>query len=151
MSVNNSIGSTLSYYVGAPAANDESSYDLLTFVELENMISVGEIGPNSEDITFNLLKSGWTSHINGAKDLGEIACVAAFDEDNNTNIEALRAYNNTNTVISWKLVNGDGRTMYWQGRLANFRQTERSASAYEGRNFVVRPSGDPGLVEVAAP
>ena len=149
MAVNSSIGGTLSVVASTPATEDESGYEALSFIEVENVISVGEFGDNSEDITFNLLKSGRTSHVNGVRDLGEIAVSCAYDDQNNTGIELVNTNANTDTVMSWKLVDTNGATSYWQGRAANYRQTERTASSFEGRNFVIR--GTSGVTEVAAP
>lgn len=148
MAVNNSIGATLSVAVGTPATEDQSGYEALSFTEIENVISIGEFGDTAEDVTFNLLKLGRTSHVNGVKDLGEIPVSCAFDAANKVGIELVNSNKNSNTVLTWKIVDNAGVTSYFQGRAANFRKTEKTASSYEGRNFVIR--GTSAVFEVAA-
>lgn len=145
MSVQSYLGATLEWADGSqPATEDASGYGALSFAEIENVITVGEIADGSEDITYNLLKEGRTQHVNGVKDMGEISVTCAYDASNAAAIGAVEAKNNSNTTSSFKLTDSSGAITYFQGRIANFGHPERSASAYEGRTFVIRPTS--GLV-----
>lgn len=138
------IGSTLSGVSGSPATEDVAGYEALSLVEVGKVISIGEVGDTSEDVTFDLLKTGRRSHVNGVKDLGEIAVAIEFDgsDAGQTMIEAA---NNTNTTHSFAITDADGYTYYFQGLVANFRYTERTASTYKGATFVIR--GQTGITE----
>lgn len=149
MAVNSQIGGTLSFNTSLPAAEDASSYGALSsWSEIENVIDVGAIQETSEDTTHVPLKSGFTQHTPGAKDIATVSVNCSYDESDNTNIETLLGNNNSNTVLAWKYEDANGRISYWQGRVANAGRTENSASGFEGRSFEIRNAGE-ALVEVA--
>ena len=59
------IGSTLGIVAGVPATEDVAGYGAQTHIEVGKVISIGEIGDTSEDITFDLLKTGRRTRVNG--------------------------------------------------------------------------------------
>lgn len=149
MAVNSQIGGTLSFNSSLPTAEDASSYGALaSWSELENVIDVGAIQETSEDTTHVPLKSGYTQHTPGAKDIATVSVNVSYDESDSTNIDTLLAENNANTVLAFKYEDANGRIWYWQGRVANAGKSEASASGFEGRNFEIRNAGE-ALVEVA--
>lgn len=142
MSIDTMIGTTLAFYVGA-TTEDQSSYEANSYLTIEGVTSIGAIADTSEDVTFNLLASGRTGHANGAADLGQIAVECAFDPNASTNLQALAAYNNTNTVITFRKQRSGGATTYFQGRLADYGEGDANASAYDSRNFTIRGTTAP--------
>lgn len=139
------IGSTLSVVASTPAAEDESGYTALSFTEIGKVISIGELGDTSEDVTFDLLKTGRRSHVNGVKDLGEIPVAIEYDRSD-AGLTILEAANNGNTTHSFRVTDTDGDDYYFQGLIANLRDNERTASGYKGQSFVIR--GQTGIVKV---
>jgi len=131
------IGSTLNMVAGTPATEDQSGYEALSYVEIGKVVSFGPLGDTSEDISFTLLKTGRTKHVNGAKDLGEVAVTVEFDRAD-SGMTLLEAANNSNTNQSFKVTDTDGDDHYFQGIIANLTDPERTASTYKGKNFVVR-------------
>lgn len=149
MAVNSQIGGTLSFNTSLPTAEDASSYGALSsWSELENVIDAGAIQETSEDTTHVPLKSGFTQHTPGAKDIATVAVNASYDESDSTNMDTLLGYNNASTVLAFKYEDANGRVWYWKGRVANAGKNEASASGYEGRSFEIRNAGT-ALVEVA--
>lgn len=141
------IGSTLSAVASTPATEDASGYGALSLTEIGLIVDIGAVGDTSEDITINLLKTGRTKHVNGAKDLGEIAVTVEFDKDD-TGQDLIRTASNGNTTHSFGITDTDGVTEYFQGVVANYQTSERNASAYKGATFVIR--GQTGIVTVEA-
>jgi hypothetical protein len=139
------IGSTLSIVDAEPAEEDQSGYEALSFVEVGRVISIGELGDTSEDIAFDLLKPGRRSHVNGVKDLGEIAVICEYDRSD-AGLAMLQAANNGNTTHSFRVTDTDGDDYYFQGLIANLRDSERTANTYKGFSFVVR--GQTGVTKV---
>lgn len=139
------IGSTLSVVAAEPAAETASGYTALSFVEVGRVISIGELGDTSEDIAFDLLKPGRRSHVNGVKDLGEINVVFEYDRDD-AGLTILEAGNNGNTTHSFVVTDTDGDDYYFQGLIANLRDSERTANTYKGGTFVIR--GQSGITKV---
>ncbi len=136
------IGATLSVSTSTPAAEDVSSYSALSWVEIGKVISIAELGDESEDVTFDLLKTGRRSHVNGVKDLGEVSVVMEYDKDD-TGQGTIRTNNNSNTTLSFRVTDPDGVDDYFQGVVANYKTSERTASNYKGASFMVR--GQTGL------
>lgn len=141
------IGSTLSLVSGTPATEDQAGYELLTFVEVGKVVSVGEVRDSSEDINFNLLKSGRTTHVNGAKDMGEIEVVIEYDSAD-AGYALLVAANNGNTSHSFRIQDTDSNDRYFYGLVANLGDPAREASAYKGKLFTIRPQS--GVTDVQA-
>ena len=139
------IGSTLSVVSGSPATEDQSGYEALSFTEVGKVVSIGELGDTSEDIAFDLLKPGRRSHVNGVKDLGEVAVTVEYDRADG-GLTILEAANNGNTTHSFVVTDTDGDDYYFQGLVANLRDFERTANQYKGLNFVIR--GQTGVTKV---
>ena len=142
-----SIGSTLHLVAAAPATEDAAGYEALTFVEVGEVISIGAIGDTSEDVTVTKLKDGRTEHFNGAKDGGSVP-VACVREEGDAGQAIVEAEGNSNTTISFKVVDPNGDARYSYGRLANIQTPERTASSYEGLTFEMRRNS--GTVKVTA-
>lgn len=139
------IGSTVSILASTPASEDPSDYSALSMVELGKIVSFGELGDESEDISFDLLKPGRRTHVNGVKDLGEIPAVIEYDLSDAGQV-ILRAANNTNTTHTFLVQDTDGDKYFFQGLVANLRDLERTASQYKGASFVVR--GQTGITKI---
>jgi len=139
------IGSTLSIVSGSPATEDQSGYEALSVTEVGKIVSFGELGDESEDISFDLLKPGRKTHVNGVKDLGEIAVTIEYDRADAGQV-IVRAANNGNTTHSFVVTDSDGDDYYFQGLIANLKDLERTASQYKGANFVIR--GQTGITKV---
>jgi len=139
------VGSTLSAFAGAPATEDMSGYTALTLVEVGKILTIGEIGDTSEDVSFDLLKPGRKSHVNGVKDLGEIAVTVEVD-NTDTGQTLIRDNANNNTTISFGVTDADGEDVYFQGVIANYRDNERTPNSFKGASFTIR--GQTGTVRV---
>lgn len=139
------IGSTLAVVASTPAAEDQSGYEALSMTTVGKVISIGELGDTSEDIAFDLLQPGRRSHVNGVKDLGEISVVLEYDRDD-AGLTILEAANNGNTTHSFRVTDTDGDDYYFQGLVANLRDSERTANTYKGQTFIIR--GQSGITKV---
>lgn len=142
------IGSTLSIVASTPASEDQSGYEALSFTEVGKVVSIGELGDESEDIAFDLLKPGRRTHVSGVKDLGEIPVTIEYDKSD-AGQDILRAANNGNTTHTFKVTDSDGDDYYFQGLVANVRDLERTASQYKGFTMVIRGQTGVTIVEGA--
>jgi hypothetical protein len=131
------IGSTLACVASTPASEDQSGYEALSYTAIGNVVSIGEHGDTSEDVSFTLLQTGRVKHINGAKDGGEISVTIDYSRAD-AGLTLLEASNNSNTTHSFRITDSDGDDWYFQGVIANLRVMERTASQYKGLTFVIR-------------
>lgn len=139
------IGSTLSIVAGTPATEDQAGYEALSYTEVGKIVSIGELGDTSEDISFDLLKPGRKTHVNGVKDIGEVPIVLETDTADAGQV-ILEAANNGNVTHSFRVTDSDGEDVYFQGLVANMRDNERTASNYKGKSGVLR--GQSGITRV---
>lgn len=142
-----SIETTIAHAVGEPATENAAGYEALTWVEVGEVVSIGEYGDTSEDVAVTKLKDGRTEHFNGAKDGGEmpVTCVREAADAGQVLVEANA---NTNQTVSTRITDPNGDIEYSYGRLANFRRPERTASSYDGVTYAVRRNS--GTVTVTA-
>lgn len=139
------IGSTLSIVASTPASEDQTGYEALSYTEVGKIVSVGELGDESDEITFDLLKTGRRSRVNGVKDLGNIPVVVEHDAAD-AGQDIVRAGNNTNTTHTFKITDTDNIDYYFQGLLANYKMNAREANQYKGFSCVLR--GQTGVTDV---
>lgn len=64
------IGATFSIVSGAPATYNQAGFEALTFVEVGEVISIGEFGGSAEVITHTPIKTGIIKKFKGSKDYG---------------------------------------------------------------------------------
>ena len=138
------IGATLSVSADAPASEDATGYGALSWTEVGRVISIGEFGDQSQDISFDVLKIGRTVHASGPKDIGEVPVVIEYDGAD-AGQTLVKDNNNTNTSLSFQITDPDGASIYFFGLVANLRYNERTANNYKGQSFVIR--GQSALVE----
>ena len=143
------IGSQLSLVQAAPTTKNPASYAALSFVEIGKVISMGEIGDTSEDVTVDLLKTGRRQHINGVADIGDIEIMCEHSVANSDNQQVIRAAQNSNSVYSFDVEDPDGEHFYFEGVIANYRETERSASSFKGAMFTIR--GQSAIIHQGVP
>lgn len=134
------IGATLGISVATPATVDAAGFGALTYTAVGKVISIGETGDESEDISIPLL-SGRTLHVNGAKDGGSRDFAYQYEVADAGQV-LIRANTNNNVDVSVKITDPDGKIEYFYGRLANVKRTERTSSAYKGEKGQIRVNSD---------
>ena len=137
------IGSTVHVSSGsvtsgaATLANIKSDAD----TEIGGVISVAELGDTSEDVSFDLLKGGRKTHVNGVRDIGSVSFSCEYIS-NDGGQNRIRTLNNTNTPVAVEITDSDGQKQAFRGVVANYRVTERTASSYKGCMFDIRGQSD---------
>jgi hypothetical protein len=143
-----SIGSTFSIATGEPATLDQAGYEALTFAEVGNVATIGGTGDTHADITPPPdLKTGRQLHFTGAKDGGEVAITIHTEDFADAGQDAVRAANGQRANFSFKIEDPDGNVEYSFGRVVNYRKIEKSATSYEGVEFILRINSDQTIVE----
>lgn len=130
------IGSVIAAVVATPATIDAAGFAALTYVPIGKIASWGAIGDTSNDITVDLL-DGRVEHVNGAKDGGAVPFTIRADAPD-AGQAILLAQSNSNTEVSFKITDPDGKIAYLFGKVANVQDQERSSSNYKGYTGEVR-------------
>lgn len=131
------IGSTISIVASVPASEDQSGYEALSFTEVGKVLSVPELGDDSESGTVTLLKTGRTQHYNGAKIVPPFTIPYVYDLTDAGQV-IIRANCNGSTEVTVKVTDADGRDVYIQGVLANLHDIERAPGSYRGETVEFR-------------
>jgi hypothetical protein len=146
------IGATVALAASTPATVDKAGYEALTWTTgtIGKIASFGALGETSADIAIDLLE-GVIEHVNGSKDLGEIPVTIRFVATSDSAAQGLvRTNANSNTNHSFRVIDPDGEYIYFQGKLANYQDSERTSGNYKGASFVIRGKGG-SLVRTVAP
>ena len=146
-----SLGATWAISVTAPATEDVTGYDALTYTEVEDVESIGAIGPTFEDVTFTPLKTGVTSHRKGGTDYGQLAVTMASGIDQTGQALVLAGVDGANksTVFSHKVTLNDGQIRYFRGQI--YSAPEQVGSASEMVLIEVNVMISSAIVRKAAP
>lgn len=136
MAAISNIGVLLGVSVASPATVDAAGFGALTYTNVGALISIGETGDESEDISIPLV-AGRTLHVNGAKDGGSRDFAYQYEIADAGQV-LLRANNNNNTDVSFRITDADGKIEYFYGRIANLKMNERTSSTYKGQTGQLR-------------
>lgn len=108
--------------------------------EVGGVISIAELGDTAEDVSFDLLKGGRRTHVNGVRDVGDVdVSLEYLSNDNGQN--RIRTLANSNTSVAFRIMDdnpGTNQQVAFVGVIANYRESERTASSYKGCMFTMR-------------
>jgi hypothetical protein len=79
MGIGTSAGTEFAICATATSANDRTALAALTYITVGKVESLGEIGPQAQDVTFTPLAGDTVQHLKGATDNGAITIVCAKD------------------------------------------------------------------------
>lgn len=143
MSITTSSGTTVAICTTATTANDETALALLTYVVIGKIESLGEIGPQSQDVTFTPLAGDTVQHLKGATDNGAITLVMAKDPLDAGQI-ALMTASGTKLEYALKITESDGAdandtdtVTYARGPVMGGRKTIGGSNDVTKRTFMV--------------
>ena len=145
------LGATWSVSASQPASENEAGYAALSYTEVNDVESLGAIGPTFEDVTFTPLKTGIAQHRKGGVDYGSLSVSMATNEDDagQTLVAAGVDGANKNVVYSHKITLQDGAVRYFQGQI--FSNPENVGTASDIIKNEVNVMLSTGIVKVAAP
>lgn len=132
------IGGSVYISTDIPAAQDQSSFEAVSWVEIGGIESIPETVEQAEAGTVTLLKTGITQHYNGAKVVPPFVLPFKFAATDAGQV-MVRANFNGSTEMSVKIAYSDGREDYLVGVLGNLADKEQTTSSYHGQTIEVRP------------
>lgn len=142
MAIGTSEGSSV--FIGpVTAATDQATLEGLTYVEIGSVESIGEFGPQAQDVTFVPLKGPSVQHLKGAVDNGMLPIVVARDPLDEGQID-LTAAAATKYEYAIKIVladeadaNDTPTTFYGRGPVFSARNNVGGANDVTKRTFNV--------------
>lgn len=143
MSIGTSAGTTVGICTTATSASDQTALAALTYVNIGKIETLGEIGPQSQDVTFTPLAGDTVQHLKGATDNGAMTLTAARDPLDLGQIALLVAAS-TKLEYAFKIIESDGADAndtdsitYVRGPVMGGRKTIGGANDVTKRAFMV--------------
>ena len=151
MGIQGSLGATWKISAAQPATENEAGYAALSYTEVNEIASLGAIGPTFEDVTFTPLKDVITQHRKGGADYGQLTVSMAVDNSDAGQTLVASGVDGAekNTVFSHKVTLQDGAVRYFQGQIYSNPENVGTASDMVLSEVNVMLSS--GIVKVAAP
>lgn len=146
-----STGVALAVSAGAPATYDQAGYELLTFTDVGEVLSIGEFGVQIDEVTSQPLATGITEFFQGFKQYGQPSMGLERDSDDAGQdiIEAHADGANAGEILSMKVTLPDGYVFYLDTRVFSYTTNIGAANQMIGSTVNARINRKP--VEVAAP
>ena len=131
MAIQTSLGATWEVAAAQPATEDATGYGALSYTEVNQIASLGAIGPTFEDVTFTPLKDGVTQHRKGGADYGSLAVSMAVDPTDAGQILVASGVDGAekDTVFSHKVTLQSGDIRYFQGQIFSNPENVGDASS----------------------
>lgn len=143
-----SISTTLAIASGSPATYDASGFAALTWNEVAQVATIGQMGDSHADIALPAdLKTGRVKHLTGPSDGGEIPVAVNVEDFAGAGQDMVRTANGARTDYSIRVTRASGKVEYTVGRIVSYRHNEATATAFEGVTFTIRANGGVVVVE----
>lgn len=144
---NNDIGTTIEAVLALPATFDATGFAALTFVKINGLVSIGEMGDDHASIPVPDLETGRSKTMKG--ELTGTTSPLVFREIKNDAGQSLaKTITASRDECSFKITEPNGDVYYLAGVAMSYKRSERSVSSYAGFSFQITNNYD--LVEVAA-
>lgn len=143
MSITTSAGAGI--YIGPVnnSANDETAYELLTYVKVGEVETLGEFGDSAQDVTFTSLDDARVRHLKGAFDAGTLPLTCANDPADDGQVDLIAA-SRTKFSYAFKVVLSDAAdandtdtTLYFRGKVMTRRLAVGGANDVTKRAFTI--------------
>lgn len=151
--VTTSAGATIAICTTANnSADDETTYEALTYVAIGEVETLGEFGDSAQAVTFTGLSDARVRKLKGAFDAGDLALTVANDPDD-LGQQALVTASGTKFSYAFKVVLADAAdendtdtTIYFRGKVMSRRLNVGGANDVTKRSFTI--GIDSELVEI---
>ena len=133
-------GTTVGASTPAPATIDASGYAALTFVDVGEVVDVGEIGQNYADVTSYNLSGREVTHFKGSTDWSETPITVDNDQTDAGQI-ILRVHHNGASVdapVSIKVLHQNGDIEYFQALVYTFTSSSLAQDTIYRANVSMR-------------
>jgi hypothetical protein len=155
MAVNSSLGTCLSVSVAAPATHNSTGFAALTYTQVGEIESIGDVTQTRAAITFKNLCTGKTSSLKGSEEGVNVAVTVALDRDDAGQALMSTAYASNTQILSIRIQEANNDILYLRAYvMGNTVAYGGGPDEVKRRSYslgVVAPSGaDPTIVEVNA-
>ena len=123
------IGSCLAFHAGPPPSHDLAGFGGLTYVHSGELITIGDVGPESEVITANTVCDGIVNKALGARNYGQQSNILVFKSDNGAQ-EIVEDASEDGTIVAVKETLSSGDIIYYNSFVSSFKIQAGGTSDY---------------------
>lgn len=116
-------GTCLSVSAVAPATNDAAGFAALTYTQVGELESIGEVNVTHATSSFTNLCTGKTSVNKGAEEAVTVAIGCALDRDDAGQTLMTAARKSLTAIYSFKVAEANGDVVYFRGQVMSERIT----------------------------
>lgn len=151
MSLESSVNTKWYVSMASPATDNQTGYEALTWTEVKNIANIGAVGPTFNENTFVAVGDGVEQVRKGTKTYGSMTPQMGSTPDDPGQILVIDAVDGANidTLVSHKVVKGNGAVSYFQGQIFSAPENIGGADDFITIDVNVRITTKP--VKVAAP
>ena len=128
---NNDIGTTIEAVQALPATFDVAGYEALTFVKVNGLVSIGELGDDHAGIAVPDLETGRSKTVKGEL-TGTTSPITFRQVDADTGQALMKTICAGRAESSFKITEPNGDIYYVSGVGMSYKRMERSVSSYAG-------------------
>ena len=132
----------------APATNDQSGFEALTFVTIGEVTDLGEYGKEYALVTHTPLGDRQVKKFKGSYNNGSIAMQIAYNEVDLGQIDALAA-SATDLSYGFKVTLQNGAVDYFSAKVMSFKKSIGSVDSIESGTIQLEIDDD--IIPIAAP
>jgi hypothetical protein len=144
----------ISVSVAAPATHNSTGFAALTYTQVGELETIGDVSQTRAAITFKNLCTGKTSTLKGSEEGVSIPVTVALDRDDAGQTMMSTAYASNTQILSVRIQEANGDMMYFRAFVMSNTVVYGGPDDVKRRNYgfgVVAPStNDPTIVEVNA-
>jgi hypothetical protein len=141
-----SVGTTIGLVAAAPTAATKAGYEALTYIEVGEVDSIGDIVVSREVQSRVPLKTGITTKTKGATNFEPFTVSGAWASGDQGQV-MVKAALEANTAYSYCISYADGSKEYGRGLITSRGKNPGDANAFTGMTFTIDPTG--AALEVA--
>jgi hypothetical protein len=138
-----SVGTCVSVSAALPATFDAAGYGALTFTQVGELESIGEINVRHAAITFQNMCTGKTSTLKGAEEAVAVTLGVALDRDDAGQSIMATARKSLTTKVSVKILEANGDIVFFHGFVMS------DTIVYGGINEIKKANYEIGVVAPA--
>lgn len=150
MTINTAAGSSLAIGTTAAAAT-QTQFEADTYTQVGEIEDLGEVGDQSEDVTFNSLDDSRTRHYKGSRDAGVMTVICGADPAD-VGQDAMLAAEATEDDYNFRVTLNDAITatptkLYFRGKVMGERMQIGQSNNIVRRRFDIGVNSDIVVVE----
>jgi len=129
MRIQPTIGSCLAFHAGPAPTHDIDGFGGLTYLHSGELVTIGDVGPESEVISVSTVCDGVVNKALGARNYGQQSNILVFKSDNGAQ-EVVEDASEDGSIVAVKETLSSGDVIYYHALVSSFKIQSGGTSDY---------------------